>query len=99
MQSSYFEAILQIRPADGKVLDFLYARIYERKGVFISKEVRSKTGIDIYLSDQKFARMLGPKLKKAFGGTVKSTRSLFSVDRQRSKKIYRVTVCYRMKGA
>ena len=98
MQSSYFEAILQIRPADQKVLDYVYARIYERKNVFVSKEVQTKTGIDIYLSDQKFARMLGPKLKKVFGGTVKSTRSLFSVDRQRSKKIYRVTVCYRLEG-
>jgi len=96
MHSEYYEAIIQVRPADQEVLNFIYSKVYDRKAVFISKEIKVKTGIDLYISDQKFARSLGIRLKKVFGGTVKSTRSLYTFNKNESKKVYRVTVCYRL---
>lgn len=79
-----------------ELADFIYSRVYERKGVFIAKEVKIKTGIDIYLSDQRFAKGLGAKLRKAFGGSLVISRTLFSINKNTGKQIYRLTVCYRL---
>lgn len=93
---SYYEAIMQIRPADEKVLAFVRGQIEER-GAFISKEERLKTGVDIYMSDQRFARALSKKLKIKFGGEVKLTCKLHTVSKSSGKKLYRVTVLFRLK--
>ena len=92
----YFQAILQLRPNDEKLLNFVLAMIKERKNVKIAKKVVLKTGIDLYLSDQRFARALGQKLKKSFKGKLILSRQLHSRDRMSSKDIYRVTVCFRL---
>ena len=97
MHKDYYEAIIQLRPYKKEVLDFVRNKIAKRKNVFISKETELKTGIDLYISSQKFARALGKKLKKSFKGELKTTRKLFSRNRQTSKDIYRVTVCFRLK--
>lgn len=93
---SYYEAIIQIRPADEKVLSFVRKQIEER-GAFISKEERLKTGVDIYMSDQRFARALSKRLKIRFGGEVKLTRKLHTVSKKTGKNLYRVTVLFRLK--
>ena len=93
----YYESKLQLRPYDKKVLDYVKKKIEKRKDVFISKEIKLKTGIDLYLSSNKFALILGKQLKKSFKGEVKISRKLFSVSKTTSKKIYRVTVCFRLK--
>ena len=92
----YFQAIIQLRPNDEKLLNFVLAQIEERKNVFIAKQVQLKTGIDLYLTDQRFARALGQKLKRSFKGKLILSRQLHTRDTQRSKDVYRVTVCFRL---
>ena len=94
----YYEAIIQLRPANNQLLSYIDNQIEKRNDVFISKIDELKTGIDIYISSRKFAMALGKKLKKAFPGELKLSRTLFSQDRQTSKKIYRVTVLFRLKN-
>lgn len=95
-KNQYFEAKLQLRPFDKKVYNYIKEQINEKENVFIAKEEKLKEGLDIYLSSQKFACALGLKLKRTFDGELKITRSLFTVNRQTSKKVYRVTVLFRL---
>jgi len=91
----YYQAILQIRPRDKEVLDFVRKQIKKKKGVSISKEVFFKYGIDVYITDQKFARNLGQKIKKVFKGELKITKSIHTRDRITSKDVYRGTILFR----
>jgi len=95
-KDQYYEAILQLRPFDANVLDYVLNQIKKRKNVFISKKIELKNGIDLYLSDKRFALALGRKLKKVFKGDLKLSRKLYGYDKQTSKKLYRVTVCFRL---
>ena len=94
-KQSYYEAIMQIRPGDKKVLEYINKQIEKRENVFISKIEELKTGVDLYLSDQRFARALGKRLKKVFGGEVKLSRKLHTVSKKTGKILYRVTVLFR----
>lgn len=96
-KDQYYEAILQLRPKNKKVLDYVLKRIEKRKNVFISRRIELKTGIDLYMNDRRFTMALGKKLKKAFKGEVKLSRKLYGFDRIKGKKIYRVTVLFRLK--
>src|SRR3989344_799507 len=91
-----FEAKLQLRPNNKEVLDFVYAQIENRNDCLIAKEEKLKTGIDLYLTSQKFTQILGRRLKKKFGGIMILSRSLYGVNRMTSKKVYRVTVLFRL---
>ncbi|MDP6642222.1 MAG: NMD3-related protein [Candidatus Nanoarchaeia archaeon] len=91
-----FQAIIQLRPFNKKVYDFVLDLIKTRKNCFINKEVEQKTGIDIYVNESAFVMPIGKKLKNKFGGTVKVSRKLHSRDRQTSKAVYRVTICFRL---
>ena len=97
MHDKYFEAIIQLRPATPEVVKYVRDRIKEKKGVFISKEETLKTGIDLYMSSKTLAMSLGKELRKKFKGTTKLSRSIYGINRMSSKKIYRVTICYREK--
>ncbi|MCD4666308.1 60S ribosomal export protein NMD3 [archaeon] len=92
----YFEAIFQVRPHNKEVEDYIKKQIKKRDNVFISKEIDKKFGIDYYITSQKFARALGLKLKRVFKGTLTTSRSLHTRDKQTSKNVYRVTVCFRL---
>lgn len=94
--ANYYEAIIQLRPFDEKLYNFVLERIKERENAFISKEVEIKTGVDIYVSDQRFARALGKKLKNTFKGKLILSRTLHTRNRQTSREVYRVTVCFRL---
>ena len=94
--ANYYEAIIQLRPKDEEVLHFIIDEVEKRKEVFISEVKPCKTGYDIYVSSQKFARALGKKLKDRFKGVLKITKTLFSRDRQTSKTLYRATVLFRL---
>ncbi len=96
VRSEYYEAIMQLRPNNEELIKFVLSKIKERKNVFISKSIKLKAGVDIYLSDQRFARALGKKLKRSFKGKLILSRKLHTRDRQSSKDIYRVTVCFRL---
>jgi len=94
--SDYFEAIIQVRPKNEEITKFIIKKTEERKGVFISKIMEKKEGLDFYISSQRFAIAMGRKLKKTYKkGTLKITRSLYSRNKQTSKNIYRVTVLFR----
>jgi NMD protein affecting ribosome stability and mRNA decay len=97
LSGQYFEAKIQLRPFNKKVYDFILKQVARRKDVFITKEIKCKTGMDIYLTNQRFSRSLGKKLKDNFKGELKITRTLHSRDRLRSKLRYRATVLFRLK--
>ena len=94
----YYEAILQIRPAKDSVLDFIREQIKKKDNVHISKVIDQKTGVDIYLDNQRYTRtVLGPQLKKRFKGELKISKTLFGRNKMTSKLIYRATVLFRLK--
>lgn len=90
----YYQAIIQIRPKDKEILAYVRKQV-KGKGAEISKEVYHKFGIDVYVTDQKVARNIGQKLKKAFKGELKISKTIFTRDRQTSKDVYRGTVLFR----
>ncbi|MCH7520060.1 MAG: hypothetical protein IH964_13715, partial [Candidatus Dadabacteria bacterium] len=90
----YFEAILQLRNVHDKVLDYAEGRINHSKA-FLSKQVHIKNGIDLYLSDTSFAKKLAVAMQRKFGGVIKISAKLFSVSRETSKELYRVTVLFK----
>jgi len=94
-KDGYFQAILQLRPKNKEILDWIYKQLI-KNNIKIGREVKRKEGIDIYLSSKKFTLALGKKLKKTFKGTTKVTKSLFTKNRLTSKKVYRITVCFRL---
>ena len=93
----YFEGTLQLRNPSKEVVSFLKKQISKaQKGVFIAREIKVKGGIDYYMSSQKFMQAVSKKLQSSFGGEVKITRKLFTVKRLTSKKVYRLTVLFRL---
>lgn len=95
-KNQYFEAVIQLRPFDKEVIQFIENQIKKRDGVFISKVEKVKTGINLYISSQKFARTLGKRLKKSFKGELKITKTLHTRDKLKSKDLYRGTVLFRL---
>ncbi len=95
--NQYYEAILQLRPESKEVLDFIKIQLNKRKDVFISKKINLDTGSDIYLSSQRFAKALGMHLKKRFKGEIKITSSLYGISKKSGKRLYRLTVLFRLK--
>lgn len=95
-KNQYYEAIIQLRPFNEEVYKFIDKKIKERGNVFIAKIIYQKTGIDIYISSNKFAQSLGKKLKQTFKGELKISTKLFSRDRQTSKEKHRVTILFRL---
>ena len=93
----YYEAILQLRPNNILLYLFVKDGLARKKNVFISKEVMAKHGVDLYLTDKRFAREIAKKLKQNFGGIIKTSAALYTRDRQTSKLVYRLTVCFRLK--
>ena len=64
--------------------------------VFIAKEEKADNGIDLYISSQKYLQTIGRKLQKQFSGELKSSRTLFTLNNLTSKRVYRVTVLFRL---
>jgi len=94
----YFEAIMQLRPYDDAVFEFIENDIKRMKNdsIFISRVEKLKTGIDIYISSQKYARSLGQKMQRAFRDwTVLITKKFQTVSRLQSKDLYRATILFR----
>lgn len=96
--SQYFEGILQLRNPNKKVIDFILNSVKKqsKKGIFISKQVRVKNGIDFYLSSRKYLRTLGGRLFSEFGGKISFNEQLFSRDKQTGKNIYRLNVLFKV---
>ena len=96
--AEYYEAILQIRPAKKEAIDFIYYLINSRNDTKISKIEELKTGVDIYITNQKFARgTLAKQLKKKFKNSrVIISKSLYGQHKMTSKLVYRATVLVRL---
>ncbi len=94
----YYQAKIQIRPYNEEVVRFIFNQVKRRnhKDVFISKAKRSEYGIDFFISSNKFARIIGRKLKRSFNGQLIESVKLYSKDRVTSKNLYRVTVCFKL---
>ena len=96
-RKEYFEAIIQLRPAKQKLVSFVLHEIANSGSCTISKIDELKTGVDLYVTSQRFARALGKRLKKRFDGELVMSRQLFTRDFYTAKEVYRVTVLFRLK--
>ena len=94
--NQYFEGILQLRNPNSLVMEFINRQMENKKGVFISKEVKLTNGVDLYFSSQRFLSNLGHKLQKTFGGELKINSSLHTRNHLTSKDLYRVNVYFRL---
>jgi len=93
--NKYYEAILQLRPRNLALIKLTLD--YIKDGNFlISKEIDKKFGLDLYLNNKRGAISIARKLKKRFKGEIKLSRKLYSVDRMTSKRLWRVTVLFRL---
>jgi len=95
--ANYYQAIIQLRPAEDKLVNYTLDYLENKEHVTISKTEKLKTGIDLYISSNHAAMALGKKLKQVFPGTLTLSRALHTRDRQTSKDLYRVTVLFRLK--
>jgi len=96
MDPQYYQGILQIRNPNQECINFIDNQFKNNKKAWIAKIETLKTGIDYYISSNKFLLALGKKLKKSFKGELIVSRRLHTQDRVTSKKLYRVTVCFRL---
>lgn len=96
----YFEGVIQLRNNKNasfeNAADYIRKRIEARKGVFITAEEELGSGIDFYVTSQKYIQTLGYELYKRFGGELKITSSLHTKDKQTSRDVYRVNVLLRL---
>lgn len=90
----YYEGILQLRNPNKEVINFIGNQFKNNEKVWIAKQQKLKTGIDLYVSSNKFLLVLAKKLKKSFKGELKTSRKLHSRNKLTSKNVYRVTVCF-----
>jgi NMD protein affecting ribosome stability and mRNA decay len=91
----YFEGKLQLRNPTPEVLNYVYKKIAQDKHVWIAKEEKTKNGIDLWMSSNKFMLDLGKKLKKRFAGVLKTSKKLHTQHKITSKLLYRVTVLFK----
>lgn len=93
----YYEAVIQVRGEKvDEAVDLLRRWVGRSggKGAYITREVRRKEGVDVYIGSRKLAEKLAAKLAKTFDGQVK--RSYTLVTEKNGRKIYRVTLAVRV---
>jgi len=99
-KSGYFEGIFQVRNKKNSnfpaLIEKTQEKILARKGVFVSKIIESKTGVDFYISSNKYLISLSKELWKQFGGEIKHSKKLFSRDHMTNKEVYRGTILLRL---
>jgi len=94
--TQYFEGVLQIRNPNEIVLEYIDKKLAGEDRVFLSKISNLKTGVDYYLSSQKFIQVFANELYSEFGGELKITKRLFTRDKSTSKEVYRVNALLRL---
>lgn len=90
----YFEAIIQLRNTEQHVIDFVF-HAADEKHVHVSKVKWMKNGVDLFVSDRKFAQHVGKTLQQTFGGMLKTSAAIFTRDRMSGKDVHRVTVLFK----
>jgi len=93
-KTEYFEGILQLRNPSDTVISFIEQELKKVaiKGVFITKMVDVKDGVDIYLTNKSYLRLIAQKIHAKFGGIIKLNPQLFSHNHLTSKDIFRLNV-------
>ncbi len=92
---NYYQGILQLRDVNDEILAFVYNKISKRPDAAVTKTVKHPNGIDLFITSQKFIRILGKKLKESFGGELKVSSKLHTTNRQ-GRELYRVNVLFRL---
>ena len=90
----YYQGILQLRDVSDEVMDFVYSQIQKRPDVAVTRTAKLDNGKDLYITSQKFIRILGKKLRESFGGELKVSSKLHTRNRQ-GRDLYRVNVLFR----
>jgi nonsense-mediated mRNA decay protein 3 len=91
----YYEAILQLRPHDKELKEFVEKQLEKNPDVFVPNKIDLKEGVNYFLTSRKFAIKIGTLLNKSFKGELKVTKKIHTWDRQKSKDVYRITVLFR----
>jgi nonsense-mediated mRNA decay protein 3 len=109
IKGSYFEAILQIRSRDRKLLETEVDEMLDRvdklikesatdnRDVFVSKVDRvvgGAGGADVYISNNSVGKMISRALADQYGAEVKDTSKL--VTQKEGREVYRVTYLVRL---
>lgn len=95
-KSSYFEGILQIRPAPQEIIDFVIKQVANRKDIFISKMQVLDTGVNLFISNKSFTVALGKMIKTKFKAKITLSNTLVTVSHETGKELFRVTVLARL---
>ncbi|MFA5382140.1 MAG: NMD3-related protein [Candidatus Micrarchaeia archaeon] len=85
LRGGYYEAIIQIRGEDANKIEKLSEKIKKliiREGIFVSKTVNLKEGIDVFVSNKLKSIEILTELKLKF----KRTRTLYGVKKSGLKK-------------
>ncbi|MBN2567673.1 hypothetical protein JXB02_06350 [Candidatus Woesearchaeota archaeon] len=95
---NYYQGTLQLRRPTEEIVVFVErAFAKERRknpDVFVSKVTKHTSGLDLYVTSNRFLRTLVTRLEKEFGGRVKLSPRLFSKDRQTGKELHRLTALF-----
>ena len=93
-RSNYFQGILQLRDVNEEIYSFVHNQLKKRADVAVTKTANYENGKDLYLTSQKFIRIIGKKLKESFGGELKLSSKLHTKSKT-GKDLYRVNALYR----
>lgn len=91
---NYFQGILQLRNINEDILSFVKDQIRNRQDVLVARTVNFPDGVDLYITSQKYIRIIGKKLKDKFGGELKISSKLHTRNRQ-GKDLFRINVLYK----
>ena len=91
---NYYQGILQLRDVNDEMLGFVKNQIAKRGDVAVTRTVRLSNGVDLYITSQKFIRIVGKKLRDSFGGELKISSKLHTRSRQ-GKDLYRINALFR----
>ncbi len=94
--ADYYEGILQLRNPSTELINYVKRKISNDQKAVISKEKKVGNGLDLYLSSQHYLQSLGKDLKKRFSGFSKTSQKLHTVSKGTGKRLYRVTVLFRL---
>ncbi|MDO8642511.1 MAG: NMD3-related protein [Candidatus Woesearchaeota archaeon] len=94
--TQYFEGILQIRKAPEDVYAYIRKKLdlEKGKGAQATTELRVQNGMDFYITKQAFLKKIGVLLHKKFGGVLKSSVRIFTLDKFTSKDVYRLNIYF-----
>jgi len=92
---NYYQGILQLRDINEEILNFVSNQIKKRGDVAVTKKVNYPNGVDLYITSQKFIRILGKKLKESYGGQMKMSAKLHTRSKE-GRDLYRVNVFFRL---